>query len=61
MEQTKDYCVFSQRMAAHLMLNGHKLLKVCPHKETPTKNVFYFPDTQDVRDCAKQYIQNRKS
>ncbi len=60
MDQTKDYCVFSQRMAATMMLNGCRLLKVRPDKNKPTMNVFYFPDTDYVREYAKQYIKNSK-
>nr|BDD43632.1 hypothetical protein 1 [Bacillaceae bacterium] len=60
MEQTKDYCVFSQTMAGFLMMNGCKLKKIAPSKRDESKFVYYFPNTDYVLQNAQQYIENRK-
>ncbi|MGE7216603.1 DUF5659 domain-containing protein [Priestia koreensis] len=51
----KDYVVFSQRMAGFLMLNGCRLLKIKPDKVTPTKFVYFFPNTEYVKDFVAKY------
>ncbi|MBP1968000.1 uncharacterized protein YgiM (DUF1202 family) [Virgibacillus natechei] len=63
MEQqlTKNYVVFSQTMAGYMMLNGCRLIKAAPHRKQPTKNVYYFPDTEYVREFANNYIELRKN
>ncbi|GAB4074753.1 hypothetical protein GCM10028778_22560 [Barrientosiimonas marina] len=51
----RDYVVFSQRMAGYLMFKGCKLLKMCPNRDIPDKNVYYFPNTDEVLKHVKDY------
>lgn len=52
----KDYVVFSQRMAGFLMMNGCRLLKIKNDINTPTKFVYYFPNTEYVKSFVDQYL-----
>lgn len=61
MQNEKDYVVFSQRMAGFLMLNGCKLLKVKNDYRTPTKFVYYFPNTDYVMNIVEKYLELRKA
>lgn len=49
-ERKNDLPVFSQGIAAHLMLRGHRLLSIARNYKYNDKTVFYFRDNQDVRD-----------
>lgn len=51
----KDYVVFSQRMAGYLMMNGCRLKKIVPDRKQPTKNVYYFPNTDYVKVRVEKY------
>ena len=48
-ERKKDVPVFSQGIAAHLLLRGHRLLAIARNHKYNDKTVFYFRDNQDVR------------
>jgi hypothetical protein len=51
----KDYIVFSQKLAGYLMFNGCRLLKIKHDKETPTKFVYFFPNTEQVVGIVQKY------
>lgn len=51
----KDYVVFSQRLAAILMQNGCRLKKIKPDKDKPNFNVFFFENTDRVKELIQQY------
>jgi hypothetical protein len=59
MDNTKDYVVFSQRMAGFLMFHGCKLLKIKNDYRTPAKFVYYFPNTDYVMSQVDNYLQQR--
>lgn len=56
MNNQKDFVVFNQTCAGWLMQNGCKLLKILPNKNNPQKHVYYFPDTDYVKDKLNKYI-----
>ena len=49
-DRKKDLPVFSQGIAAHLLLRGHRLLAIARNHKYNDKTVFYFRDNKDVRD-----------
>jgi hypothetical protein len=51
----KDFVVFSQRLAGYLMLNSCKLKKISKSKQDDTKFVYFFNDTETVRNLVEQY------
>jgi hypothetical protein len=59
MNSEKNFVVFSQRLAATLMLGGCKLHKVSPSKEDNSKNVFFFDDNEKVRELVREYKLNQ--
>lgn len=59
MDMEKDYVVFSQRMAGFLMMNGCRLLRINNDYKTPTKFVYYFPNTDYVHNIVQQYLKQR--
>lgn len=59
MNNEKDYVIYSQRLAAMLMSNGCRLKKIKPDKDKPNFNVFFFENTNHVKELVKQYRSNR--
>lgn len=62
-ERKRDLPVFSQGIAAHLMLRGHRLLAIARNYKYIDKTVFYFRDNQDVRNDIeeiKEILANTK-
>ena len=57
-ERKKDLPVFSQRVAANLMLMGFKMYNISKNTKFPEKNVFYFRDCPDVRQAIEQIKEN---
>lgn len=53
-ERKKDLPVFSQGIAAHLLLRGHRLLAIARNYKYNDKTVFYFRDNQDVRNDIEE-------
>ncbi|MGF6949582.1 hypothetical protein QF028_002087 [Neobacillus sp. B4I6] len=56
MNREKDFVVFSQRMAGFLMMNGCGLKKIKNDINIPTKFVYYFPNTDYVKNFVEQYL-----
>ena len=48
-ERTKELPVFSQGIAAHLLMRGHRLLAIARNHKYNDKTVFYFRDCEEVR------------
>ena len=48
-ERKKDLPVFSQGIAAHLLMRGHRLLAIARNYKYNDKTVFYFRDCEEVR------------
>ena len=48
-ERKKDLPVFSQGIAAHLLMRGHRLLAIARNHKYSDKTVFYFRDCEEVR------------
>ena len=48
-ERKKDLPVFSQAIAAHLLMRGHRLLAIARNHKYNDKTVFYFRDCEEVR------------
>ena len=48
-ERKKDLPVFSQGIAAHLLMRGHRLLAIARNHKYNDKTVFYFKDCEEVR------------
>ena len=53
-ERKKDLPVFSQGIAAHLLMRGHRLLAIARNHKYNDKTVFYFRDCQEVRDAIEE-------
>lgn len=65
MEQNEKKCVtvFTQKMATYLMQNGHKLIELKPDRKYPERNVYFFLNTESVRNDMTDYkkrVKNRK-
>lgn len=52
--------IFSQRLAGYLMMNGYRLLKIEPNRKRPDMNVFFFEDSEGLRQCADDYKISRE-
>ena len=48
-ERKKHLPVFSQGIAAHLLMRGHRLLAIARNHKYNDKTVFYFRDCEEVR------------
>lgn len=48
-ERKKDLPVYSQGIAAHLLLRGHRLFGIAKNHKYNDKTVFYFRDCEEVR------------
>ena len=48
-ERKKDLPVFSQGIAANLLMRGHRLLAIARNHKYNDKTVFYFRDCEEVR------------
>ena len=48
-ERKTDIPVFSQGIAAHLLMRGHRLLAIARNHKYNDKTVFYFRDCEEVR------------
>lgn len=57
---TKDYIVFSQKMAGYLMFNGCRLLKLKQDVNEPNKFVYFFPYNDYVLNQANDYKRKMK-
>ncbi|ACB84822.1 DUF5659 domain-containing protein [Natranaerobius thermophilus] len=49
------YVVRSQRLAGFLMLKGFVLKKLDISREDPSRNVFLFNNTKELRDTVELY------
>ncbi|WP_431798864.1 hypothetical protein [Halobacillus andaensis] len=56
----KDLVIYNQTMAGYLMMHGCRLKKLAPNKNKPTMNVYYFPDTEHVREKVKEHLKQPK-
>lgn len=46
--------IYSQKMAAKLMLRGFVLLELKPNEKHSRKNIFIFKDTIQIREAMKE-------
>lgn len=46
--------IYSQKMAAKLMMQGFVLLELKKNEKHPSKNVFLFKDTKQIREAMKE-------
>lgn len=52
----KEYIVFSQRLAATLMLKGFVLKRMeKTTKENSNRNIFYFNESEDLLKAVEDY------
>lgn len=51
--------IYSQRMAALLMLRGFVLLELKKNDRHPNKNVFIFKDTLELRNAMKEISETK--
>jgi hypothetical protein len=59
MNNEKNFVVFKQHLAGFLMMNGCKLKDIAPAHDNETKNVFFFDDTEYVKELVKKYKFNQ--
>ena len=53
---SRNYTVFSQRVAGYLMMRGFVLVGMdVKTKEKDGKNVFFFKDSADLQSAIKEY------
>lgn len=52
-----NYIVFSKRLAKDLMKKGYELLEQQPNKFKPQYNVYFFKDTEEIRESVKEILQ----
>ena len=53
-ERKKYLPVFSQGIAAQLLMRGHRLLGIARNHKYNDKTVFYFRDSQEVRNDIEE-------
>lgn len=52
----KEYIVFSQRLAAILMIKGFVLKRMeKTNRDSSNRNVFYFNESEDLLKVVEQY------
>lgn len=49
--KSKNYIIYSQKMAKQLINRGFKLIKIARNKVYPKYNVFLFEDTEQLREA----------
>lgn len=52
MKEKKCITIFSQKLAAKLMLSGHKLVGMEKDKLNQDRNVFFFLNTKEVNEAV---------
>ena len=58
--ETKSIIVFSQKMAGWLMYQGFVLIQIRPDKKNNTKNVFFFKESEEIRNKISEYLYNEQ-
>ena len=51
----KTFTIFSQRLAGYLMLRGFVLAGIGKSDVDPTRSVFHFYDSNELRNAIKSY------
>lgn len=52
----KDYVIFNQRLAGHLMMLGYVLKKIeKTTKDNSNRNVFYFNESEELLRSVKDF------
>lgn len=52
--------VYSQKLAATLMLKGFVLQGMEKNKDKSGKNIFYFKDSEELRNAVSEYSTKTK-
>lgn len=53
----KTFTIFTQRLAGYLMFRGFVLVSVGRSEVDPTRNVFHFFDSNELREAIDEYKQ----
>ena len=56
--ETKSIIIFSQKMAGWLMYQGFVLIQMRPDKKNREKNVFFFKESEEIKNKIKEYLYN---
>jgi hypothetical protein len=61
MENEKDMVIFSQYLAGKLMMEGCRLKKIKPDRNEPTKFVYFFENSELVKNHVCRYKLNKQN
>lgn len=56
----KTFPVYNQRMAGYLMMKGFVLVNIAPNEKYKGRNVFYFWDSDMIRETIQEYLDKDK-
>jgi hypothetical protein len=59
MNNEKNMVIFSQYLAGQLMVAGCRLKKIKPDKKDCTKFVYFFENTELVRNYVSRYMSEK--
>ncbi|RKI87892.1 hypothetical protein D7V94_20230 [Parablautia intestinalis] len=58
--EKKAFPVYNQKLAGFLMMSGYRLMGMEENKKYQGKNVFYFMESQKIRESIQIYFGNRR-
>lgn len=59
-KESRTIPVFSQKLAAELMLAGYNLISMSPNTTRADKNVYYFRNSDEITAEIAKYASTRK-
>lgn len=59
-KEKKAFPVYNQKLAGFLMMSGYRLMGIEENKQYKGKNVFYFMESQKIRESIQIYFGNRR-
>lgn len=58
-DKSKFKPIYSQKLAAYLMLRGFVLLNMEKNKDNSGRNVFFFNNSNQLEDATNEYFKNK--
>ena len=58
--EKKAFPIYNQKLAGFLMMSGYRLMGMEENKKYKGKNVFYFMESQKIRESIQVYFGNRR-
>ena len=58
--EKKAFPVYNQKLAGFLMMSGYRLMGIEENKKYKGKNVFYFMESEKIRESIQIYFGSRR-